>query len=65
MHFSDDGMCANGSAPERMYVCMHEPWHVATVRVKRKSICEYSDTVMFISGIRSPLELFPEDRRLS
>ena len=23
MHFSDDGMCANGSAPERMYVCMN------------------------------------------
>ena len=50
--------CAQTVAPQNG--CMHEPWHAATVRVKRKSIGAYSVTVMFISGIRSPVELFPE-----
>ena len=58
---------------------MHEPWHVATVLGKRKSISaylkfqvglfqaatigltqEFSVTVMIISGIPSPVELFLE-----
>ena len=42
--------------------CMHEPCHVATVRVQRKSISAHSVTVMFISGIPSPVELFPEQK---
>ena len=60
---------------------MHEPWHVATVLVKRKSISahlkfqvglfqaatigltqQFSVTVMIISGIPSPVELFLEKK---